>query len=73
MRGSDFVRKISHFGRQNGVDVRFVAHRGIKKHGTLSYGKRVTILHCLMAEHKRGTLRLMLEQLGLKHEVLRDA
>lgn len=48
------------------MEVRFVARRGKGSHGTLFYGLRFTIVRNPKDELKTGTLRAMLDQLGLR-------
>ncbi len=63
--GNEFIRKVRKLGRANKVKVRFVARRGKGSHGTLFYGSRFTIVRNPKDELKTGTLRAMLDQLGL--------
>ena len=63
--GNEFIRKVKKLGRTNNVEVRFIARRGKGSHGTLCYGKRVTVVRNPKDELKKGTLHAMLDQLGL--------
>ena len=66
MTGCEFLHKVRKLGRAKGVEVRFVARRGKGSHGTLFYGLRFTIVRNPKDELKTGTLRVMLDQLGLR-------
>lgn len=66
MTGREFLHKVRKLGRAKGVEVRFVARRGKGSHGTLFYGLRFTIVRNPKDELKTGTLRAMLDQLGLR-------
>ena len=66
MTGREFLRRVRKLGRAKGVKVRFVARRGKGSHGTLFYGLRFTIVRNPKDELKTGTLRAMLDQLGLR-------
>ena len=70
MKGSEFIRKIQALARETGVGVRFVAKRGKGSHGTLYFGKRVTVVRNPKDELKSGTLHAMCRQLGIKKEDL---
>ena len=63
--GNEFIRKVRKLGRANRVKVQFVARRGKGSHGTLFYGSRFTIVRNPKDELKTGTLRAMLDQLGI--------
>ena len=63
--GNGFIRKVRKPGRANKVTVRFVAHRGKGSHGTLFYGSQFRVVRNPKAELKTGTLRAMLDQLGI--------
>jgi mRNA interferase HicA len=52
------------------VYVGFIARRGKGSHGTLYYGQRFTVVPDRKKELPLGTLRAMLEQLGLKQSDL---
>ena len=63
--GNEFIRKVRKLGRANKVTVRFVARRGKGSHGTLFYGSQFRVVRNPKAELKTGTLRAMLDQLGI--------
>jgi mRNA interferase HicA len=65
VRGSEFVRRIHKLGRKQGVLVEWLPERGKGSHGTLYYGRRLTVVQHVTRELKKGTLHGMLEQLGL--------
>jgi len=65
MKGSEFLRRIQELGREKGIPVSFVPHRGKGSHGTLYFGERRTILRNPKDELKKGTLHAMLKQLGI--------
>ena len=70
MTGNEFIRKVKKLGRENSVEVQFVAQRGKGSHGTLFYGVRFTVVRNPKDELKTGTLHAMLDQLGLRLEDL---
>jgi hypothetical protein len=41
-RGGEFVRRIQALGRDRGVEVQWIAHRGKGSHGLLYYGSDMT-------------------------------
>jgi mRNA interferase HicA len=63
--GSELLRKIKRLGRSRGVSVKLIPRRGKGSHATLFYGERFTMLPDLKAELKKGTLHVILTQLGL--------
>ncbi len=65
MRGNEFVRRIQELGKQRGIQVRWVAHRGKGSHGLLYYGSSVTTVRNLKDELDKRAYHKMLKQLGL--------
>ena len=65
MRGSEFVRRILALGRQRGVEVQFIAHRGKGSHGLLYYGSEITTVRNLKDEVDKRAYHKMLKQLCL--------
>jgi mRNA interferase HicA len=65
MKGAELVRRLRKLGRTRGIAVEFVPERGKGSHGTLYFGKRMTVVRDLKDEVKTGTLHAMLKQLGL--------
>ncbi len=70
MKGSEFIKKIRKLGKEHGIAVEFVKHRGKGSHGTLYYGDRLTVVRNPKDELKKGTQHAMIKQLGLKPEDL---
>lgn len=70
MKGSEFVRKIKKLAKERGIEVRLDRQRGKGSHVTLYFGNRFTILRNPKDELKTGTLKAMLNQLGIKEDDL---
>lgn len=70
MKAGGFVRKIRQLGRTRGVSVQFIARRGKGSHGTLYFGERFTVVPDRKKELPLGTLKALLEQLGLEESDL---
>ena len=71
VRGNEFVRRIQVFGKEHGVEVQFVAHRGKGSHGLLYYGSEMTTVRDLKDEIDKRALHKMLKQLGLSQRDFR--
>lgn len=65
LTGGEFVRRVRRLGRRQSLPVRLSAKRGKGSHRTLYYGEARTVVQDLKREIRCGTLRAMLEQLGL--------
>ena len=65
MTGGEFVRLVTKVGLERGVAVTFDEKRGKGSHGTLSYGRRKTIVKDKRKEVGAGLLAKMLRDLGL--------
>ena len=65
VRGSEFVRRIQTLGKERGVQVRWLAHRGKGSHGLLYYGSSMTTVRDLKDEIDKRAYHKMLRQLGL--------
>ena len=65
MTGGEFVRLVTKVGLERGVAVTFDEKRGKGSHGTLSYGRRKTIVKDRRKEVGAGLLAKMLRDLGL--------
>jgi mRNA interferase HicA len=65
VRGNEFVRRIQALGKERGVEVQWVAHRGKGSHGLLYYGSEVTTVRDLKDEIDKRAWHKMLKQLGL--------
>ena len=65
MRGSEFVRRIQALGRERGVEVQLIAHRGKGSHGLLYYGSDMTTVRNLKDEVDKRAYHKMLKQLCL--------
>lgn len=70
MKGSEFIKRIQKYGKQNKIAVEWIPERGKGSHGTLYLGTRKTIVRNLKDELKTGTLHVMLKQLNLNKEDL---
>jgi mRNA interferase HicA len=68
VRGGEFVRRIQDLGKERGVDVRWVAHRGRGSHGLLYYGSEMTTVRNLKDEVDKRAYHKMLKQLGLSQK-----
>jgi mRNA interferase HicA len=65
MKGSELLHKLKKYGRQTGMEARFVVERGKGSHGTIYLGERFAVMPNLQQELKSGTLHAILAQLGL--------
>jgi mRNA interferase HicA len=66
VRGNEFVLRMRlALGKERGVEVRWVAHRGKGSHGLLYYGSEITTVRDLKDEIDKGAWHKMLNQLGL--------
>ena len=68
MNGAEFIRRVTHIGRERGVPVRFEARHGKGSHGRLYYGAHFTTVKDRKKEIGKGLLHAMLRQLGLTLE-----
>jgi mRNA interferase HicA len=68
VRGNEFVRRLQALGKDRGVEVRWVAHRGKGSHGLLYYGSEMTTVRNLKDEVDKRAYHKMLGQLGLSEE-----
>jgi len=59
------VRRVHTLGKERGIDVRWVAHRGKGSHGLLYYGSSMTTVRNLKDEIDKRAYHKMLKQLGL--------
>ena len=71
MNGKDLLKIVRRFGRTNGVDVRFVQHRGKGSHGTLYYGDRYVVLPDRKRDIGPGLLNHISKQLGIPRDQLK--
>jgi hypothetical protein len=55
-------------GKERGVNVRWVAHRGKGSHGLLYYGRNMTTVRNLKDEVDKRAYHKMLHQLGLSEK-----
>ena len=65
MNGAEFIRKVRRIGKNRGVEVSFITHRGRVSHGTLYLGDRHTIVKDRKKELGKGLLAQMLSDLGI--------
>jgi len=70
MKGSEFLKKVKHLGKEKGIKVQLIEARGKRSHSTLIYGDRFTIIRNLKDELKTGTFNAMLKQLGINKKEL---
>jgi mRNA interferase HicA len=68
VRGGEFVRRIQDLGKERGVEVRWVAHRGKGSHGLLYYGSEMTTVRNLKDEVDKRAYHKMLKQFGLSQK-----
>ncbi len=68
VRGNEFVRRIQALGKERGVEVRWIAHRGKGSHGLLYYGAEPTTVRNLKDEVDERAYHKMLNQLGLSEK-----
>jgi mRNA interferase HicA len=65
VRGNEFVRRILALGKERGVEVRWLAHRGKGSHGLRYYGSNRTTVRNLKHEVDKRAYHKMLKQLCL--------
>jgi mRNA interferase HicA len=70
MKGSEFIRKIKKLAKAQNVFARVDKKRGKGSHITLYFGDRFTIVRNPKDELKTGTLKAMLNQLGITEDEL---
>jgi len=68
VRGNEFVRRIQALGKDRGVVVRWIAHRGKGSHGLLYYGSSMTTVRNLKDEIDKRAYYKMLKQLCLNEK-----
>ena len=66
MTGGEFIRRVRKIGRERGVAVRLDTERGKGNHGTLYYGRRLTVVKDRRKEIGAGLRSAMIRQLGLE-------
>lgn len=71
MNGKQLIRIVKKLGRGNGVDVRFVQHRGKGSHGTLYYGDRYVVIPDRKKDIGPGLLNHISKQLGIPRDQLK--
>lgn len=71
MNGKQLIRIVRKLGRDNGVDVRFVQHRGKGSHGTLYYGARRVVLPDRKRDIGAGLMNHISRQLGIPRDRLK--
>ena len=70
MNGRQLIRVVRKLGREDGVVVRFVQHRGKGSHGTLYYGDRFVVLPDRKKDIRAGLMNHISRQLGIPRERL---
>ena len=68
MRGAEFVRRVQAVGRERGITVRWISHRGKGSHGLLYFGQKMTTVRDLKDEIDKRALHHMLKQIGLRQQ-----
>ena len=68
MKGSEFIRRVKKLAKERGIQARVDKKRGKGSHVTLYFGEQFTIVRNPKDELKTGTLKAMLNQLGLKKD-----
>ncbi len=71
MNGKQLIRIVKKLGRDNGIDVRFVQHRGKGSHGTLYYGDRRVVLPDRKRDIGAGLMNHITRQLGIPRDQLK--
>ena len=66
MTGDEFIRRVRKIGRERGVAVRLDTERGKGSHGTLHYGRHLTVVKDRRKEIGAGLRSAMIRQLGLE-------
>ena len=66
MTGGEFIKRVRKIGRERGVSVRLDTERGKGSHGTLYYGRRLTVVKDRRKEIGAGLRSVMIRQLGLE-------
>jgi mRNA interferase HicA len=65
VKGAEFLRKIQHLARRNGMSCTFVPAKGKGSHGNLCVGSACTTLKDRKKEIGVGLLRAMCKDLGI--------
>jgi len=65
MKGSEFIKRVRKFGKENNKKVRFVKSRGKGSHGTLYYGDKYTFVKDRKKEIGPGLLNRMQRDLNI--------
>jgi mRNA interferase HicA len=68
MKGSEFIKKVKKLARERGITAYVNKKRGKGSHVTLYFGEKFTIVRNPKDELKTGTLKAMLNQLGLSED-----
>ncbi len=71
MNGRQLIRIVRKLGREDGIIVRFVRHRGKGSHGTLYYGDRYVVLPDRKRDIGPGLMAHITRQLGIPRDRLR--
>ncbi len=70
MTGNELYRKLRKYAKRYGLSIEWIPRRGKGSHGTLLLGDRVAVIPTLKTELKKGTLKAILEQLGINQQDL---
>ncbi len=70
MTGNEFVKKLKKLAKERSLECKIDQKRGKGSHVTLYFGSKFTILRNPKDELKKGTLKAMLNQLGLSQNDL---
>ena len=71
INGKDLIKVVKRLGREAGVEVQFVRHRGKGSHGTLYYGDRYVVLPDRKRDIGPGLMNHIARQLGIPRDRLR--
>ena len=71
INGKQLIRIVKKLGLDNGIDVRFVQHRGKGSHGTLYYGDSRVVLPDRKRDIGAGLMNHIARQLGIPRDQLK--
>ena len=72
VNGNELYRKLRKYAKGHGLSIEWHHRRGKGSHGTLLLGNRMAVIPALKTELKKGTLKAILDQLGLRLEDLQN-
>ncbi|MGI9506787.1 MAG: type II toxin-antitoxin system HicA family toxin [Geminicoccaceae bacterium] len=71
MNGSEFLKKVKKYARDNNVSFEFVPSEGKGSHGTLYLGGKISTVKDRKKEIGKGLLVRMCKQLGISQDDLK--